>query len=40
MIAQKRFRKLNAPELLKEVYEGATYADGVRVNDTQRRAAA
>ncbi len=40
MIAQKRFRKLNAPELLKEVYEGVIYADGVRVNDTQRRAAA
>ena len=40
MIAQKRFRKLNAPELLREVYEGAVYADGVRVKDTQREAAA
>lgn len=40
MIAQRRFRKLNAPELLKEVYEGATYAYGVTVNDTQREAAA
>lgn len=40
MIAQKRFRKLNAPELLKDVYEGAVYADGVRVKDTQREAAA
>lgn len=40
MIAQRQFRKLNAPELLKEVYEGATYADGVTLNDTQREAAA
>ena len=39
MIVQRRFRKLNAPELLKEVYEGAVYADGVRVKDIQKEAA-
>ena len=40
MIVQRRFRKLNAPELLKEAYEGAVYADGVRVKDIQKEAAA
>lgn len=28
MVAQSRFRRLNAPEKMKEVYEGATYKDG------------
>jgi putative transposase len=40
MIAEKRMRKLNAPELLKEVYEGARYADGIRVKETEEEAAA
>lgn len=40
MIAEKRFRKLSAPELLKEVYEGANYKDGIRVKDMQKEAAA
>lgn len=31
LIAEKRFRKLNAPELLKEVYEGVEFVDGVAV---------
>ena len=31
MVAQQRFRRLNAPELLKEVYHGAEYVNGVRV---------
>lgn len=40
MVAQKRFRKLNAPELLKEVYEGAVYTDGIKMKNTQREVAA
>jgi len=28
MVAQRTFRKLNAPELLAEVYNGATYVNG------------
>jgi len=31
MIAEKRFRKLEAPELLKDVYEGKEFVDGVAV---------
>ena len=31
LIAEKRFRRLNAPELLKEVYEGVEFVDGVAV---------
>jgi len=31
LIAEKSFRKLNAPELLAEVADGATYVNGVRV---------
>ena len=30
LLAEKSFRRLNAPELLREVYLGATYVDGVR----------
>jgi putative transposase len=30
LVAEKNFRRSNAPELLKEVYLGATYVDGVR----------
>jgi putative transposase len=37
LIAKKRFRKLNAPELLKEVYEGVEFVDGVAV--TKKREA-
>ena len=36
LIAEKRFRKLNAPELLKEVYEGAEFVDGVAVTIIRR----
>ena len=28
MVAEQRFRKLNAPELLAEVYTGKNYQDG------------
>ena len=31
LIAEKSFRRLNAPELLAEVAEGACYVDGIRV---------
>ncbi len=30
LIAQSRFRRLNAPELMKELFEGAVYINGVR----------
>lgn len=38
MIAEKRFRKLNAPHLLAEVFEGVKYVDGIRNSDTQEAA--
>jgi len=31
MVVQKRFRRLNAPELLAKVYAGVRYEDGVEV---------
>jgi len=31
VVAEKRFRRLNAPELLGDVYDGAKYVDGLRV---------
>jgi transposase-like protein len=40
MIAERSFRRLNAPTLLEEVYEGKTFVDGVRTRTTQRRLAA
>jgi transposase-like protein len=33
LVAQQRFRRLNAPELLKEVHDGAQYVNGVRVQE-------
>ncbi len=30
LIAETRFRRLNAPELMKEVFEGAVYVNGIR----------
>jgi len=30
LVGEKNFRRLNAPELLKEVYLGVTYVDGLR----------
>ena len=29
MVVEKRFRRLNAPELMKTVYDGQTYEDGI-----------
>jgi transposase-like protein len=40
LVLEKKFRKLNAPELMEEVYEGAEYVDGVKVNDGCRKAVA
>jgi putative transposase len=41
MVAQKLFRKLNAPHLLAEVYAGVKYLDGKKVREIEleRRAA-
>jgi len=36
-IAERSFRRLNAPELLAEVANGANYVNGVRVKATQER---
>jgi transposase-like protein len=40
MIVQKHFRRLNAPELLKDVFDGAIYVDGIRINDLETEVAA
>jgi len=39
-VAEKRFRRLNAPHLLTEVLEGRTFVDGKPVSHQQRKAAA
>jgi putative transposase len=33
MVAEKTFRRLNAPELMRELYLGAVFVDGVRANE-------
>jgi len=40
MVAQQRFRRLHAPELLKDVCHGARYVNGVRVHDLAEEVAA
>lgn len=40
MVAEKRFNKLNAPELMKGVYNGAEYIDGKRVLNEEDKDAA
>ena len=40
LVAEKRFRKLNAPHLLGEVYEGRRFEDGKPVPESRRRVAA
>jgi len=40
MVTEKRFRKLNAPHLLSEVYESIKYQDGIRLSNENGRAAA
>ena len=40
LVAGKRFRKLTAPQLLGEVYEGTRFEDGKPVPEGQERIAA
>jgi len=40
MLAQKTFRKLNAPQLLPEVYNGATYLNGNKLEQETKKDAA
>jgi len=40
LVAEKGFRKLNAPELLAEVADGATYVNGIRMKRKADRASA
>ena len=40
MIAEQRFRRLNAPELVREVYLGVKFVDGRRVNAENQEVAA
>jgi len=40
LVAEKRFRKLDAPHQLKEVFEGRKFEDGKPVSDHQRKEAA
>jgi putative transposase len=40
LIAESHFRRLNAPELLQEVFQGALYINGVRLPDQPERLAA
>jgi putative transposase len=35
LVAEQTFRRLDAPELLAEVADGATYINGVRVKPSQ-----
>ena len=37
LLAERRFRKLNAAHLLKEVWQGTRFADGVRVSKRKNR---
>ena len=40
MIAEKRFRRLTAPELMRDVYDGAQYVDGMAIDATVEEVAA
>ncbi len=40
MVAEKRFRRLQAPELMKDVYLGVRYVDGIAVEATAEKVAA
>ena len=40
MVAERRFRRLKAPELMKGVYLGAEYKDGIVINTTLEKVAA
>jgi len=38
LVAERRFRRLNSPELLKEVFAGVQYVDGVRARSEEAAA--
>ena len=40
MISEKRFRRLKAPELMRDVYDGAQYVDGIAIDATIEEVAA
>jgi transposase-like protein len=40
LVAEKRFRRLKAPALMKDVYRGAKYVNGVSVNEVSEEKAA
>ncbi len=40
MVAEKRFRRLQAPELMADVYLGGQYVDGIAVEATAEKVAA
>ena len=40
MVAEQRFRRLKAPELMEDVYLGARYVDGIAVEATVEKVAA
>ncbi len=40
LVAEKNFRRLNAPELMREVYLGVRFEDGERVTESSKVAAA
>ena len=40
LVAESRFRRLQAPDLMKEVYLGAIYIDGIAVESTMEKVAA
>ena len=40
LVAEKRFRRLKAPELMRDVYQGAKYVNGVLVNQESKEKAA
>ena len=40
LVAEKRFRKIDAPHLAAAVYRGEKFADGVKLTRSNQRAAA
>ena len=40
MVAERRFRRLTAPELMRDVYDGVGYIDGIPVTTTNEEVAA
>ena len=40
MVAEQRFRRLKAPELIEDVYLGAQYVDGIVSETTAEKVAA